>query len=745
LHSACFSPPDSRDVPYFFGRLVDALARAFSPHYLVKPTHVRTIQEMPIDSVISCRRDLLLRGVLAERVWDAIVQWSANPLFQLDKRNVNSRSNVLVLVNEGSSSVEGLLDVLKEHQDLLDNQPVQSSSLQIVTRGQPPAVQAQRMIRQEVLGGYATNVASVGRRTEEVLRLQENVTLAFNVTAFNADYKEALRVADEERRALDELGIDPELPAVPRRITIQSSGSKASSTRRRRRTTKDSWSIRDERVFYASIAHVVSQTSLPDVALQASPSFAFDEEKYRRHAVKWPDFLRDRAVQKDQTCLELSASMHTELSAQQLFAVAQAGGAWRVSARKRLERFDLAQAHMRAFRSVWEKTQTAEGIVPIRTSYSCLHTRRFQAESFWPSFVTSRRSWSAGTQTSLQELYLSDAESDAAADPTGEALRSRWFKALASDDRTEDLSGYDVASSQMQIIAAFLGDSTLENLATYGARSFKEQMAAFAMSFNPPVLVHSMESGYTGPNDARLQLLAKELLMRVCYGSAARQVLYDQRQRQHEFGPGWTDEGIKRYLNAVYEKCPLLPTFLDIGRYIAESVCNDDPSSGVVVRNPFEGAKICWNPVASKEVVVDFGRKKLYLKVPVGIRDSLGPYPVSRKLLRNSFTPCLIQMLEAYYSALVMQKLSDAGCTTFVGIHDCWLVPRSQIALLKLAMEHAAREWYLGIGCVYEDLSHYLASNPKYQAIVREAWIKWEHRNRAGYFPQFFAKSTDAV
>jgi hypothetical protein len=74
-------------------------------------------------------------------------------------------------------------------------------------------------------------------------------------------------------------------------------------------------------------------------------------------------------------------------------------------------------------------------------------------------------------------------------------------------------------------------------------------------------------------------------------------VLYDQRQRQHEFGPGWTDEGIRRYLNAIYEMCPLLQTFLDIGRYIAESVCDDDPYSGVVVTNPFEGAKICWNPV----------------------------------------------------------------------------------------------------------------------------------------------------
>ena len=51
------------------------------------------------------------------------------------------------------------------------------------------------MIRQEVHGGYATNVASVGGRTEEVLRLQENVTLGFNVAAFKADYEEALRVA----------------------------------------------------------------------------------------------------------------------------------------------------------------------------------------------------------------------------------------------------------------------------------------------------------------------------------------------------------------------------------------------------------------------------------------------------------------------------------------------------------------------------------------------------------------------
>jgi len=147
--------------------------------------------------------------------------------------------------------------------------------------------------------------------------------------------------------------------------------------------------------------------------------------------------------------------------------------------------------------------------------------------------------------------------------------------------------------------------------------------------------------------------------------------------------------------------------------------------------------------------------------------DAHGEYPVDRRALKRMVPPCLIHLLDAYYSTLVMQRLHARGVRTFVGVHDCWLVPEKikigddimdGQALLREVMEDAAREWYQGLGSVYRELLGYLTPPPnpgkitgaayaswqtrkKLSDAIRVAYEKWQRRVQQGYCPVFLAKT----
>lgn len=113
--------------------------------------------------------------------------------------------------------------------------------------------------------------------------------------------------------------------------------------------------------------------------------------------------------------------------------------------------------------------------------------------------------------------------------------------------------------------------------------------------------------------------------------------------------------------------------------------------------------------------------------------------------------PCLVHMLDAYYSSLVMKRLADFGVTDFVGIHDCWLVPETVIVngksctgheILQRAMEEVEAEWYIGLRPVYKDLLRYLKRDKKFGNFIREAQQKWEYRVKNGYNPKFSFKQS---
>ena len=136
-----------------------------------------------------------------------------------------------------------------------------------------------------------------------------------------------------------------------------------------------------------------------------------------------------------------------------------------------------------------------------------------------------------------------------------------------------------------------------------------------------------------------------------------------------------------------------------------------------------------------------------------------GDYEVDNDGLEKLAAPCLVHLLDAYYSSLVMAELVSRGVDCFVGIHDCWLVPKSRIEVLKEAMYQAARAWYRGLGPVYEGLLRHLktdAVNGRGRQTKEEretraandavsaAHRKWKERMNERWCPRFRAKRVGA-
>jgi hypothetical protein len=55
-------------------------------------------------------------------------------------------------------------------------------------------------------------------------------------------------------------------------------------------------------------------------------------------------------------------------------------------------------------------------------------------------------------------------------------------------------------------------------------------------------------------------------------------------------------------------------------------------------------------------------------------------------------------------------------------------------------MESAAKRWYAGLNCVYEDLYQYLKNEKQYSELVWSSWLKWKERQGKGYPLKFKAK-----
>lgn len=721
---------ENRNISY--NTVFDALGRKYSDHYRKSPASI--VRDMREETAARCRRDLLLNSVDVNRLWRLLVgQWSSerggNPLFWIRRHTFTGKGQHLVVAIRQSSGT--LLDqfqrILNQDERYLRTNPQRLTAL--IVDGVPFNKSSNHATSssewwhnevKEICAEVPYNEVKLGDLSRKLLEYQSQARLLLNTGAFKEDYEHA---ETRERQLSERLktcyGIDPLLSSTERWNEEQE---------------RKIWSPRESAVHFRSIAEGLDRQ--PDeqeqqfVRERALQKLAYDRKKWEKRREDYIEWRNKNGGGKDQC--------PSPPSVQRLVEAAVATRGWRETVRAQLAEYDRAHRHVLEYKHVNEQLREKAGYQLISSGFYRIINRRYQPVHFWPTGVTSKN-------------------------------RQRWFEGLhPKTGEPCELVGFDISSSQTQIVATLLGVEALEGLSmASAARPFKVTMAEWAWARHQDPhddfklreirAVKKTSGNYTGPEDKRLQELCKHLWMRVSYGSTPYSVAEDQKADPGTYGPGWTAENANRFLLGLYLKFPEIKQFLDACRRIAEVACDRDPCSGVTLTDPSDGSVVRWNPVARADRKLSNSGCKLILSLPGTTEHGrfipAGPdrnkeYPVNRRALRKIIAPCLVHMLDAYYSSLVMEKLVGCGVLNFVGIHDCWLVSTQVRAngtiqegtnVLAGVMKQAAAEWYVGLGSVYEDLLRYLSGNQEFEDFIREAQSEWQRRVKAGNRPVFLA------
>lgn len=716
-----------------YNSVFDALCRKYSTHH--RYSLAEAVRDMRRDTASKCRRDLLLNGIDVNKYWDIVVgDWSneesgLNPFFRVDKLHGTLGIRVL----KGDSVY------LDQFENIVQRDPQ-------YTRPHFTGIEAlfadnkmpEKRDVYEICAEQPYNKVRLGQRSEELLRLQSKAHFLFDVTAFKEDYERERSNVKELFQVLRyKYDVNPLLSKTKRRIYDK--GRK-----------KDIWSSREKYLFYKSIEVGLTQ---PNCGLKITADVERELEKNRK---KWDNHF-DNYLRWLQENGRKQSATHPWLSVELIAQAATISKQWRQQIRFFLADYDRAQRHIEDYKTVYQQVENRDGLLPIRSGFTRVINRRYQPLHFWPTYVTSKDI--NILDDSLDSFYGNEDKFN--------SYRKRWFKAHHPDrNGTCELVGFDISSSQTQIIATFLGIEKLERLTMKpSGESFKCIMAKWAWdkhNSNDKFQLNQNSKivpNYEGPKDQHLEELCKTLWMRVSYGGTVWKVIEAQQYDPWTYGPGWTWDNANLFLEYLYDKFPEVRTFLASCCRMAEVAYEHDPCCGVVFTDPLDGSRVRWNPTAREEVKVSNYGHKLILSLPKRIRengdikesepDKNGDYPVDLEKLKRMVAPCLVHMLDAYYSSLVMEKLAASGVTDFVAIHDCWQVPENVTIggtlcdgkdILDGVMKEAASDWYLGLEPVYADLLRYLASDNDFGNFIKHAYAKWKERVENGYSPEFLAK-----
>jgi hypothetical protein len=766
------------------GSFFDALARRYSDHH--RQSIAGSIWSMRRDTVMSCRRDLHLNGVKVKELWElATGSWSdkdgANPLFWTESvMSVGQQ----VFPRENSGILAQFQEIISQDRRYRSKRRVGRRLLFVRYASQRKRARA---LRQRICAELPYDVAVNGRRGERLLDEQEKAVLLFNAEAFMEDYRRADVV---ERQLLKELQevyqIDPRRSDArrgrrywsPRQEWIyfrvihegfrlgweegdrhlnelvrkrlhgdENTAEQTEEERKKRKKRAEETRQKYERHCrnYMTWRKKACETYNVPVVAEAGPRVLTPVDIVKAHAVAH-DFrrtVRDLIARYDRA--------HTHVS--------EYGGAL-----AQVERFTAIQRRLFVEISVSRRRRKQEALTPgpyveIKTRVDRLANRRYQTRYLWPPEV-------AGKSDPI-------AEAEGIRGTRG-TLRSRWFKAEAPEvGEVCELVGFDVSSSQTQILAVAFGLRELEDeivkVDREERRSFKEILAreAWRMSEDSEQKFE-LRKGYKEADDPRLVELVKELWMRVLYGSPPAWVVIQQQDDWMTYGPGWTVKNAKEFLKEqpFYQ---LLGQYLDFAREIAQRAFRRSRYAGLRLKDPFDRIKFRWNPVERDVDVLKSMGQQLRMSLPGRVvttrhvdefepnsPNKRGEYPVSEKQLYRKVTPQLVHMLDAFFSSLVMEKLAKKGVRDFVGIHDCWLVParvrlgadiRDGREVLRETLEDATRDWYKGLGTFYDSLESHVdkdGHSGRFLAKARDAWRNRLRAGRKGPPPKFVVREANS-
>ncbi len=420
--------------------------------------------------------------------------------------------------------------------------------------------------------------------------------------------------------------------------------------------------------------------------------------------------------------------------------------------------------------------QSTDHCVEIKSGFYKLHNRRYQHVNFWAAEVTKEdvrqemiAEAIAGGTVTIDENGRRWRELGSPAVWERSSRRGRWFRVAATGLEFEDryveqgfaddyagprrpLVGFDVSSSQVQILAVFCGLDALEKqlrqehlkitLATQAWKRHHDPSDSFTL----PKPKDGHVRGFDGPTDERLQKAVKKAVMTRLYGSEPKQIAHTLATSPWEYGPGLGDGANVDRLLAQSAVATILHTFLPACKAAAEIACDRAPYAGFMFVDPFDGVIQRWNPPRVRRDRVISAGTTILVQSPVGRPNAAGDYPVDREELKRMIAPCLTHTLDAMFAGFVVEQLNLRGVRDVVSVHDCWMVGSDAAPALYEAIEAAGEPWLRALGPIYDALEGYLGSDPVHGPRVRSWREQWERRCAAGnQWPKIQVKPEDLV
>jgi len=496
-----------------------------------------------------------------------------------------------------------------------------------------------------------------------------------------------------------------------------------------------------------------------------------DQMEEARVFLDVPEFLKT-ADRLDQEAHEIQARLLSEYKVDVTKSAYRPRGAGRRSAlqwgmkhlRQRdvpavkalVEQYRRATGHLAQITSVYEQVSAhAETeLLEIRSGMTKGVNRRYVPRHFWPLEVTGK------DEASSSEFSGGFVEGHGWVDVEiveRASRRGRWFRAAAISsardrERYEEayvagpitwdeqpLVGFDVSASQVQILSVLLGMDDLEAQVT--RRSHKEILAEVlwtrAQDGPDPFVLPTEPAPFDGPDDPKLRNAGKMAVMTRLYGSEPREIAHKLRAAPTDFGPGLGDaDNVQRLFDSAGLN-EVLNYFLPACRAIAERLCRERPYQGFVFNDPYDRARVRWNPVRLAPRAVTTSSTKIYVNLPVGKPDAAGDYPVDKEKLGRAILPCLVHTLDAAFAGFVVEGLRARGVKDVVSVHDCWMVAAEAEPLLRDAILEAGEPWLRSLGPVYDALCQAIGDDPVFGPKVKGWRNQWKRRVKNKKWPKF--------
>jgi len=421
-----------------------------------------------------------------------------------------------------------------------------------------------------------------------------------------------------------------------------------------------------------------------------------------------------------------------------------------------VEQYRRATGHLAQITSVYEQVYAHAGaeLLEIRSGMTKGVNRRYVPRHFWPLEVTGK------DDTSSSEFSGGFVEGHGWVDVElveQTTRRGRWFRAAAiSSEKHRELGeegllggpttwdeqplvGFDVSASQVQILSVLLGLDDLEAQVT--RRSHKEILAEAlwtrAQDGLDPFVLPTEPAPFDGPDDPKLRNAGKMAVMTRLYGSEPREIAHKLRAAPTDFGPGLGDADNVRHLFDHAGMNEVLNYFLPACQAIAERLCREHPYQGFVFKDPYDRARVRWNPVRLAPRAVTTSATKVYVNLPVGKPDAAGDYPVDKGKLGRAILPCLVHTLDAAFAGFVVEALRARGVRDVVSVHDCWMVAAEAEEALLDAIRMAGEPWLRSLGPVYDALRQAIGDDPVFGPKIRAWQLQWRRRVAAKQWPKF--------